>query len=1461
MANKLNVLVGATLDSNVTEDLNVELQKIEGHLRKLNLKASFDEEFQTIVNQLNIAFSNVDTKKLTSNIVSAFEQNAKSVSNFGQASEKAVGKIVSKTVDLQGNLRQTKETVDDLANGLKQVAKINFDEYGEVSGGTVTTTDKSGSLFLKEKEKIVENLISSYAKLENAEKRLMNGFDKAWQPAFIKEFSNELSKIETIINNENTSLEKLRETAKSLKNIDANIDIRTNIDEKATAKINQINDNFEIKAIRLRSLYGDLFDENEFLEIQQKYLPRIENELEKTEVNAKTVEKYLRDWQNDISKAEAKLSATNKELKTAKKETELLNNSLGRFVEFYWFGQAFHGIKNGVTEIVSAITDIDTAMIELKKVTDETAFTYENFLDGSAEKASRLGVSINDYISSVTEFARMGYSFSEAQIVAETANVMQTVSENLSADQSAEYLISIMSAFNIEAEKSLDIVDKLNNISNNFAITTDGLGEALKRSSSSMRVANNSLDETIALITAANIITQNPESVGNALKTVSMRIRGTKIEEDEDGDSVVSAGALRNLILDKTGVDILDEVNNEFKSTYQILLEISRVWQDLDGMTKSSLLEKIAGKHRASIVANILNDTETLEEAYNKVLNSEGSAMEEFQKRTESITYALNELKVAWQEFSLNAIETDTILYAIEQLENLLNTVSKIGLVELVSTSAGAFGSLFAINKIVPFLKAEGLKEAGETVKILGENFKVAETAAGKFSLKNKELSHGLAGFINIAKALSKSLGKTVVAGAAFYALTNVILKTIDAIDNYKHKTEKLNEAVNQTKTKLSELNEELAVLKENTNLTDGEQKRIEILEEQIELQEKVLELKKKQADESLINDVSGYFNKSNKNSVVGFEINNDFEEKIKKAKKSVDEYSKALQYLENNNEIYEERDKKLSEYMKNVVVYQDEITNLGKKMQKYVQTQENLPTYYEEAANAISDLLPYRQSLNEIINTGTELQKARARTLLAELDVMLYESKVVLGLADSFESATKKYIEFSDKAEKIDNIIKGIGKNGNILTFENMEKLKEVFSEEDYKIIAEIIEENSDKIAEGYKLEEDAIYELIAAKNELEEKSIKANKNRVEAEINEIDKTIKAYQLENEALISIYTTLEKARTDVAAPQFHGLAHLPNLDRDYKEYEEAIRKREELQLKLAQINKELEDLDNNVGGSTNNSSSSKDGLNNKISTWNEYIHALEKAAEEIERYEKKVKLAEAKLNLNQSNENRNLTVIEEEQRLYAELINAKKQYYKIVNDTLYSQMQQLDVLAEQAAIASGININALKDMTDVEIDKHIEFNLDADDDNDQAVIKLLEGFKALKNSVQENHVLWYELKEDIAKTEFDSISVRIDFQNDFLDQFDEARQNSEKLLDIFEEMENTEENRLTIVQSLVDSYETELNSAMELHKSNAQTMLNLIRENKENTSEYQALVKQNISLEEHMLDNIQSEFL
>lgn len=54
------------------------------------------------------------------------------------------------------------------------------------------------------------------------------------------------------------------------------------------------------------------------------------------------------------------------------------------------------------------------------------------------------------------------------------------------------------------------------------------MGEALQRSAASMSAAGNTLEQSVALITAANTIVQNPEVVGKNLLTLKVaQIGGT----------------------------------------------------------------------------------------------------------------------------------------------------------------------------------------------------------------------------------------------------------------------------------------------------------------------------------------------------------------------------------------------------------------------------------------------------------------------------------------------------------------------------------------------------------------------------------------------------------------------------------------------------------------------------------------------------------------------------------------------------------------------------------------------------------------------------------------------------------------------------------------------------------------------------------------------------------------------
>lgn len=76
-----------------------------------------------------------------------------------------------------------------------------------------------------------------------------------------------------------------------------------------------------------------------------------------------------------------------------------------------------------------------------------------------------------------------------------------------------------------ELEK-IDIVDKINNIGNNFSISTDELARGMQNAAAVLKTQGNDIDKAISLITAGNAITQNAEKTSAGIRTIALRIAG-----------------------------------------------------------------------------------------------------------------------------------------------------------------------------------------------------------------------------------------------------------------------------------------------------------------------------------------------------------------------------------------------------------------------------------------------------------------------------------------------------------------------------------------------------------------------------------------------------------------------------------------------------------------------------------------------------------------------------------------------------------------------------------------------------------------------------------------------------------------------------------------------------------------------------------------------------------------------
>lgn len=173
---------------------------------------------------------------------------------------------------------------------------------------------------------------------------------------------------------------------------------------------------------------------------------------------------------------------------------------------------------NSVRQMITNVTNLDAAMTELRKVTDETESTYEQFFSEATVRARQLGATVTDTINATADFARLGYSIDDAATLADTAIMYKNVGDGITdISVASQSIISTLKGFSLEAEDATHVIDAFNEVGNNFAISSAGIGEALTRSAASLSAANNTMEESIALITAMNTTLQDPEKVGKCL--------------------------------------------------------------------------------------------------------------------------------------------------------------------------------------------------------------------------------------------------------------------------------------------------------------------------------------------------------------------------------------------------------------------------------------------------------------------------------------------------------------------------------------------------------------------------------------------------------------------------------------------------------------------------------------------------------------------------------------------------------------------------------------------------------------------------------------------------------------------------------------------------------------------------------------------------------------------------------
>lgn len=381
-------------------------------------------------------------------------------------------------------------------------------------------------------------------------------------------------------------------------------------------------------------------------------------------------------------------------------------------------------------------------------------------------------------VASASEFRKNSFNDQDSATLAKVAALYQNVADGaVSASDSASFIISQMKAFGIEAENSIDIINAVNAVSNNFAVSSTDISSALTKTSSAMSVLGNDFQSTIGLVTAgAEIMTGQAGKVARGLRTIGNNFASAAKEADSIEYSV--GGVTKSL-------DLLNEKTGDIKSTFEIFSDLKDDWDSMTNAEKQALAITYAGQTQFEVFAAVMNNFQTAIDATTTAFNSAGSAMQENEKYMDSVEAKENKLKAEFEDFSNRVLSKELVTGFLD---------AGTAMLDFANNDVGA-----AITRVT-----------GLTAGITGL-IGIAGTLIGKISEMRASLSAAGAGN-TIVSILTSPKTLLIIAGvvAAIAAVVEVVRALKQAYDDAHPSFEQMNDDLSATQDEINGVKDQI---------------------------------------------------------------------------------------------------------------------------------------------------------------------------------------------------------------------------------------------------------------------------------------------------------------------------------------------------------------------------------------------------------------------------------------------------------------------------------------------------------------------------------------------------------------------------------------------------------------------------------------------------------------------------
>lgn len=440
--------------------------------------------------------------------------------------------------------------------------------------------------------------------------------------------------------------------------------------------------------------------------------------------------------------------------------------------------QAVNLVINGTAKAFKfafqEMKNVDTEMVNIRKVTGFSADEMERLEKSAYSLASKYGRTASEVLAGGTTFARAGYT-DQIEQLSELSLLLQNVGD-LQADGASKFIVATDKAYKLGGsyEDLMAIIDGLDNITNKNATDMQKMTDGMTVAGSVFAESGESIETFAALLGTATANTQRSGSeVARGLRTILMNLRQIrgKTEDGEliDGESIAAAS---KALKDYANISTME--NGQLRKASDVLTELAGKWDTLTETQRAAIAEAVAGKRQANILMSLMGDWESVEKMMQEYENSAGTAAKENAAYMNSWKAKTEQVKAAWTELVATITDTDAIKDALDGVVGVL----------------GFFKDAVDGRDDYPGNLAPVLADGGKGEKLLGRYYEDLYRDLGQANLifsNTQDIDtyrEKIAGVVDEYGALYQKLAEARDSGTKLSPLEQGFIDTYESINN-----------------------------------------------------------------------------------------------------------------------------------------------------------------------------------------------------------------------------------------------------------------------------------------------------------------------------------------------------------------------------------------------------------------------------------------------------------------------------------------------------------------------------------------------------------------------------------------------------------------------------------------------------------------------------------------------------